>query len=301
MWTQIILFLTFTELNMTTQKVADLKDKLQGKSDELDQAIEQMHAHRARQEDLARHVEALVDECRRERDAREKAETDMDVAAGRHESELRHERRTLDAKDTALQSALADLARAQALLSQRDADLADIQGALRSVEAESRKLGESATTDRFSLQLEVDRLKRDLERVEQELSRLRAELATKDAKLREKDDVLDKLHTESRELTTQLAAQTQARLNVAEKLDTVQASLRAAETEVASYRARVGELEQRLSKDQRNLLSAENQYRDQLTERNTLLLTIFQYMEKILGAEKGPVSISSGIGRPHRG
>lgn len=38
------------------------------------------------------------------------------------------------------------------------------------------------------------------------------------------------------------------------------------------------------------MLSTENQYRDQLTERNTLLLTIYQYMEKILGVDKTPVS-----------
>ena len=42
-------------------------------------------------------------------------------------------------------------------------------------------------------------------------------------------------------------------------------------------------------KDQRALLSAEAQYRDQLTERNTLLLTIYQYMDKILGVDKTPV------------
>ena len=45
-----------------------------------------------------------------------------------------------------------------------------------------------------------------------------------------------------------------------------------------------------MAKDQRSLLSAEAQYRDQLTERNTLLLTIYQYMDKILGVDKTPVS-----------
>jgi hypothetical protein len=37
------------------------------------------------------------------------------------------------------------------------------------------------------------------------------------------------------------------------------------------------------------LLSAESQYRDQLTERNISLLTIYQYMDKILGVDKTPV------------
>lgn len=38
------------------------------------------------------------------------------------------------------------------------------------------------------------------------------------------------------------------------------------------------------------MLSTEASYRDQISERNTLLLTIHQYMEKILGVDKTPVS-----------
>jgi hypothetical protein len=69
-----------------------------------------------------------------------------------------------------------------------------------------------------------------------------------------------------------------------------QGQLRNAESEVATFRGWVNELEQRLSKDQRSLLSADSsQYRDQLTERNTLLLTIYQYFHKILGVKKTPV------------
>ena len=76
---------------------------------------------------------------------------------------------------------------------------------------------------------------------------------------------------------------------MSDKLDSTQQSLSAAEAELAKFRARVSDLEQKLSKDQRSLLAAESQYRDQLTERNTLLLTIYQYMDKILGVDKTPV------------
>jgi chromosome segregation ATPase len=78
---------------------------------------------------------------------------------------------------------------------------------------------------------------------------------------------------------------------VSEKLDGVQGSLRTVESELTTFRARVGELEQRLSKDQKSLLSAESQYRDRSTERNTLLLIIYQYMDKILAVDKTPVRI----------
>ncbi|KAH8114261.1 hypothetical protein DFH11DRAFT_1877990 [Phellopilus nigrolimitatus] len=268
------------------EKVAQYKAELQDMTNLYEQVSQDIHVHRARQEELARHVEDLVEEVRHERELREKTELELDSQANRHESDLRHDRRELDAKDSALQSALSDLARAQALLTQRDADLADVQAALRAVEAESRKLGENHTTDRFSLQLEVDRMRRDIDRLEEELRRARVELGARDAKTRDRDNDVDRLHTENRELTTQLAAQTQARLNVTEKLDATQNTLRTAESELASCRQRLSDVEQRLSKDQRSSLHSETQLRDQLTERNTLLLTIYSYMDRILGVDK---------------
>lgn len=258
-------------------------------SDLYEQCSQDIHAHRSRQEELARHVEDLVDEVQREREARERLESDFNKADKDHDAEIRRERRNLEAKESALQSALSDLARMQSLLVQRESDLAAVQSSLQGMESESKRLGETHTTARFSLQLEVDRLKRDLERLEDELTRARKDVDDREAKSRDRDGSIDKLHADNRDLASQLAAQTQARLNVSEKLDTVQGSLRTAESEVATFRMRVNELEQRLSKDQRSLLSAESQYRDQLTERNTLLLTIYQYMDKILGVDKTPV------------
>ncbi|KLO19711.1 hypothetical protein SCHPADRAFT_864804 [Schizopora paradoxa] len=239
-------------------------------------------------ETLAQHVTALVDEVRKEREAREKAEDDIIAARKEHDAELRRLKREVEAKESALRSALDDYARTQSLLDQRETDFAEAQEMLKTLEDDHRKLDESIATDRFTVQLDVDRLRRDVERLESELTRARMELANREAKTREREDELDKLHSENRDLAAQLSSQTQARLNATEKLDGVQATLRAMETENASQKQRVGELEARLSKDQRSLMNTENQYRDQLTERNTLLLTIYQYMDKILGVDKTP-------------
>ena len=249
-----------------------------------------IHAHRSRQEELAQHVEELVSQLQSERTAREQAENELDAADNEHNADLRKQQRILESKESALQSVLADLARTQSLLSQREADLQAVQQALQTLEAESKRLGETHTTARFSLQLETDRMKRDMERLEAELARARQDLSDKDAKTRERDSLLDKLHAENRDLQTQLGVQTQARLNVAEKLDVVLANLKVKEEELAALKKRVNELEGRLEKDQRTLLGQESQYRDQVTERNTLLLTIYQYLDKIIGVDKTPVS-----------
>ncbi|KAI0728881.1 hypothetical protein C8Q72DRAFT_832456 [Fomitopsis betulina] len=269
-------------------KVADLKAQLEEMHDLIDSRDQDISAYKARSEELAHHVERLVEEVQRERASRERLEADLANAEKEHDAALRAEQRALEAKESALQSALNDLARTQSLLTQRETDLEQVQSALEMMETESKKLGESHTTARFSLQLEVDRLKRDLERLEDELARARKDLGDREGKGRERDGALDKLHAENRELATQLAAQTQARLNVSEKLENTLASLKAAEAEVVQFKTKIAELEQRLAKDQRSLLSAEAQYRDQLTERNTLLLTIYQYMDKILGVDKTP-------------
>ncbi|EJF58014.1 hypothetical protein DICSQDRAFT_139845 [Dichomitus squalens LYAD-421 SS1] len=280
------------------QKVAQLKADLQELTDLYNTRDAEAQEHRARKEELAQHIEKVVQELQRERAVRERLEVDFDKAGKEHDDAIRQERRALEAKESALQSALNDLARAQSLLTQREADLAAVQTALQTLEADNKKLGESHTTARFSLQLEVDRLRRDVERLEDELARARKELDDREGKGRDRDGVIDKLYVENRDLATQLAAETQARLNLSEKLDGTQASLHTAESETANLRTRVAELEQRLSKDQRALLAAEAQYRDQLTERNTLLLTIYQYMDKIVGVDKTPKKYGQAETKP---
>jgi chromosome segregation ATPase len=161
-------------------------------------------------------------------------------------------------------------------------------------EAESKRLGETYTNARFSLQLEMDRLKGDMEKLHAENRDLQTQLGVQtQAKLNvaEKLGDMEKLHADNRDLQSQLSVQTQARLNVAEKLDVVLGNLKDREEELGALKKRLNELEGRLEKDQRMLIGQESQYRDQVTERNTLLLTIYQYLDKIVGVDKTPVSI----------
>lgn len=267
-----------------------MKGEVQDLNDAYSQAKQDLEHNLTRQEELAQHIEALVKELESERSAHKVSSQELAALSKQLDLQSASHRRALDAKESALQQVLTDLGRAEGRLREREVDLERLQEALRDVEKERAKLGESATTAKFSLQLEVDRLKRDLERAEDELSRLRADLASREAAHRDRDAAMDKLHAENRDLASQLAAQTQARLNLSEKLDEAQRSVKEKEGEVGNLRARLNDVEGRLSKEGRALVQAEGMYRDQLTERNTLLLTIYQYLDKILGVEKTPVS-----------
>lgn len=254
------------------------------------ETVEQLHDLQEEKENLARHIETLVSELRTIREKKDKLEIELPAQLDKAESAQRRTKRELEAKESALQSALNDLARNEALLAERNGDIAELQRALSDKEVESRRLGESHTSDRFSLQLEVDRLRRDMEHLEDDLKRARDELASKDVRNRSHDDEVDRLHAEKRDLLAQLTAQTQAKLNSSEKLDSTQLSLRAAETELAACKQKISELEQKLSKSQRQLLQVETQSREQVAERNQLLLTVYEDMGKVLGSERNAVS-----------
>ncbi|QRW15481.1 microtubule organizer protein 1 [Ceratobasidium sp. AG-Ba] len=302
------------EREVEVQVVAALKDKLADAKDELRalhasyaEIERQLAGQREREEELARRDEIIADELDELRAVREDLEADKKaledelvqteekwereklerekeakIWAGRVEDAERVQARAVDELEQDLEHARNELRSMEMTLHQREDDLAAVQSALRTLEAAR----ESSTTDKFSLELELDRLKRDLERCEDELARARRELADAETRGREREAVVDKMHSEKRDLETQLAVQRQARLNLSEKLDTAQANLKTAEADAANYKSRLAELESRLSKDQRSFTTTESQYREQITERNTLLLTICKYVDQILGVDK---------------
>ncbi|KAG8767238.1 hypothetical protein FRC12_006379 [Ceratobasidium sp. 428] len=310
------------EREVEVQVVAALKDKLADAKDELralqlsyDELEQQLGAQRQREEELARRDDLIADELDELRAVREDLEADKKaledelikteekwereraerekegkIWAGRVEDAERVQARAVDELEQDLEHARDELRSLEMTLHQREDDLGAVQSALRTLEAAR----ESSTTDKFSLELEVDRLRRDLERCEDELARARRELADAESRSREREAVVDKMHGEKRDLETQLAVQRQARLNLSEKLDVAQASLKTAEADSSSHKAKIIELESRLSKDQRSYTTTETQYREQITERNTLLLTICKYVDQVLGVDKK----RSGDGKP---
>jgi len=128
-----------------------------------------------------------------------------------------------------------ELEAARDRVAQRDRDLLSVQTALRSLETERRKLGVEHTSDRFSLELEMERVKRDLAAAEDELDRARGEVDAREETLRQRDleraqlvrrhsvrswSWLNKLQLDKlRDLEARLASERQGRLNLSDKLD----------------------------------------------------------------------------------
>jgi chromosome segregation ATPase len=75
---------------------------------------------------------------------------------------------------------------------ERDRDVRDLQNALKGLESDKRRIGDDHMDDRRSLELEIDRVKRDLvrsqddlEHAQQEVDRLESSLSQQRAELSE--------------------------------------------------------------------------------------------------------------------
>lgn len=88
------------------------------------------------------------------------------------------------------------------------------------------------------------------------------------------------------DIAAQLALQTQTRLGLSDKLDDATKSLRDAQEELRGWKDRVRSLERETNQSSRSNTRSNADYRDQLAERNTLLQTVYQTVDKIVGTVK---------------
>lgn len=79
----------------------------------------------------------------------------------------------------------SELDAARDRVSERDRDLASVQNALHGLENERQRAGDEHTSDRFSLELEIERVKRDLQRAEVDLDQARRDLTKRDLEVAE--------------------------------------------------------------------------------------------------------------------
>ncbi|KAH7097868.1 hypothetical protein BKA62DRAFT_715056 [Auriculariales sp. MPI-PUGE-AT-0066] len=228
------------------EKLSIAKEAIAEAEDETDQYRQATLAHKAREEELAAHAQDLAAECQ----TLQKEFREVEDALAREESA----RKRAEDERAAGNAALAR--------------------------------SEAAASDRFELELEVEKLQRETARLRDDLARAQSDLATLRQTLQVKEQALDEAANAARDAISRDAANSQARLNLSEKLDAALERLKSAEKD----RERAAELEARLGKDQRALLSAEGTFRDQISERNTLLLTIWSYLDKILGPGSTPKS-----------
>ncbi|ODN77571.1 hypothetical protein L202_04740 [Cryptococcus amylolentus CBS 6039] len=231
---------------------------------------------------LQQEKEDALDQIRKERDARQAekdaAKRDLDAHASRH-------RQALAEKDTYSARLQSELDAARERVTLRDRDLSRVEGKLQDLEDERRKLGDEHTSDRFGLELELERVQRDLQRLEDELEIERKEMDQKDEMLRERDLEVAQMLDKHRDIENRLASERQGRLNISDKLDQTLKTARQHEREANNLRERLEELEPLLTETQQERFQLQKQSESQRQERSELLLRVFKEVNKFLGTE----------------
>ncbi|BGP03966.1 anucleate primary sterigmata protein b [Rhodotorula toruloides] len=277
------------KVSVHEQVVSALKEKLSGHKSRLSELTIQHESStseaaflRSKVEDLALAHGKLEEQTRSDAAEKERLQGEADEIM----RALRKEEEDREAVEAELSSVRANVQRLQGVLQDREKDVADLQRALNGLEDSSRRMGQDASSDKIALELEIDRVKRDLARAQQDAQLTREELDERMAESREKDVKIANLDAEKKDLSMQLASLRQTHITLSDKHDVAMKTLRETQQELTNARDRLRHVEDQLNTDHRSLTKTENQYRDQLNERNTLLLTVYQAVNKIAGADK---------------
>lgn len=256
-------------------EITFLREEQEGdkiKIGELEDALNAAHQNIQDEQEKLREIEDEIVQEREQRDVLENQSKEevqkvldgLNIEGGKTKDEVRKLRRALSAKEVEASS-----------WKQR---LEELEDNLRHV------LGDVNGTKQ-SMLAEIEKLQRDLEQTANYLDRTKMDVADKDRLLRHRDGLLESTSLESRRLSDLLDKERMARkhdLDIFEKESRGKATTMRT---IAQHESRVLELETAYSQDKRKMSALEQQYRDQLSDRNALLLALWNRLSTLCGTE----------------
>ncbi|GAB7337786.1 hypothetical protein MBLNU457_g3055t1 [Dothideomycetes sp. NU457] len=136
-----------------------------------------------------------------------------------------------------------------------------------------------------SLLQDIERLQDDLDGTAQQLDEARAIIADKDRLIKNRDALLESTGLESRRFSDLLDKERQARKHDQHQYDQSQRGSATHLRAIANHETKIMELETARGQDRRKLNNLERQWREQLDERNKLLLSLWTRLSTLCGAE----------------
>lgn len=138
---------------------------------------------------------------------------------------------------------------------------------------------------RTSLISNIMKLQKELESTALELESVRQQLDEKETVLRNRDALLESHGLESRKLSELLDRERTARRADKQSFEQSLKSHQQASRTITQSNSRISELEIARNADRKRFTSLEQQFRDQLSERNTLFLTVWKRLSAICGPD----------------
>jgi chromosome segregation ATPase len=256
-------------------EITFLREEQEGdkiKIGELEDALNAAHQNIQDEQEKLREMEDEILQEREQRDVLENQSKEevqkvldgLNIEGGKTKDEVRKLRRALSAKEVEASS-----------WKQR---LDELEDSLRQI------LGDDHGTKQ-SMLAEIEKLQRDLEQTANYLDRTKMDVADKDRLLRHRDGLLESTSLESRRLSDLLDKERMARKHDLELFEKESRGKASTMRTIAQHESRVLELETAYSQDKRKMVGLEQQYRDQLSDRNALLLALWNRLSTLCGTE----------------
>ncbi|XTI91135.1 hypothetical protein V2W45_1413718, partial [Cenococcum geophilum] len=263
------------QLESSQGEISFLREEQEGdkiKIGELESALNSARTTIQDEKERFRDLEERLAEERRQReilDSQEKEElqkmlTDLNLQASKAKEEVRRLRKNLSSKEV---EATTWKQRLDELESNLREALGDLNGT------------------RSSLLKDITKLQRDLDSTILELDSTKNDLAEKDRLLRNRDALLESTALESRRLSDLLERERQARRQDQANFENAKRGHQTVTRTVQQHETRVLELETARNQDRHKLMNLERQFKDQLLERNNLLLALWNRLSTLCGAE----------------
>jgi hypothetical protein len=131
----------------------------------------------------------------------------------------------------------------------------------------------------------IAKLQQELENTIRELDASRASGTEKDRLIKQRDSLLESQALESRKLADMLDKERQSHRNTKHQFETFQKTSNHKERTLSQNEHRIMELEASRTNDKKKITALENQFRDQMTERNNLLLQLWGRLSTLCGSD----------------
>lgn len=138
---------------------------------------------------------------------------------------------------------------------------------------------------RSSLLKSIAKLQRELENTVRELDTTKSSMLEKDRIIKQRDGLLESHGLESRRLAEMLDKERQAHRNTKNQFETFQRTHQHVSRTVTSQDSRILELETSRATDKKKMAQLEASFKEQLNERNNLLLVLWTRLSSLCGTD----------------
>ncbi|KHE82766.1 hypothetical protein GE21DRAFT_10371 [Neurospora crassa] len=224
------------------------------------------------EKDRVRELENRLAQERRQRE----------IVANREKEEVQQFINELNKEATAAKD---EARRLRKSLTSREVEATEWKERLLELENNLREALGDLNGTRSSLLKSIAKLQMDLEKAVRDLDTTKASLAEKDRIIKQRDALLESHALESRKVGEMLDKERQAHRNTKNQFETFQKTHQHVTRTLSQSEARIAELEAGKAQDKKRIAQLEATYKEQLTERNTLLLNLWTRLSSLCGSD----------------